>query len=362
MFGLKKYIDTLKEEYEYKRHYFLVPSFLEFVILAFIIFLIFMILSCGRTIDNDEYAGKWRLWYNQPANEWTQALPVGNGRIGAMVFGGLQKEVIQFNEESLWAGQKMDYNNPGALGNLDTIRELFDYALQATEALGIDEDIATEIRNTLLKLPPVQIGADGTIQEWINDYEEFEPGHRHISHLLGLHPGTQITENTPELFHAAKKTIEKRLNYGGAGTGWSRAWTINFYARLKDGEEAYNHLSSLLQLSTLPNLFDTHPPFQIDGNFGGTAGIAEMLLQSHGEYVELLPALPDEWSSGRISGLKARGNFEFDMTWRDGIPAEVVVKSNNGSLLKLKHGAVTSEVSTRKGEIYIFRGAELEIQ
>ena len=210
------------------------------------------------------------------------------------------------------------------------IRELFKYNLEALEILGNHTGLRAEIEETLGRLPPIQIGADGTIQEWIHDYEEFEPGHRHISHLLALHPGTVITEETPELFEAAERTIEKRLSHGGAGTGWSRAWTVNFYARLKNGEEAYNHLAKLLQISTLPNLFDTHPPFQIDGNFGGTAGIAEMLVQSHGEEIEILPAIPSSWKDGEVKGIKARGDFILNIAWSDGKLDKVEVFSRAG--------------------------------
>ncbi|MFW5752341.1 MAG: glycosyl hydrolase family 95 catalytic domain-containing protein, partial [bacterium] len=240
------------------------------------------------------------------------------------------------------------------------IKELFNYATEAMEVLQTDAALKEKVEEVLEKLPPVQIGADSTIQEWIKDYQEYEPGHRHISHLVGLHPGTTINENNPELFDAARRTIEKRLKYGGAGTGWSRAWTINFYARLKDSQEAYSHLIKLLQLSTLPNLFDTHPPFQIDGNFGGTAGIAEMLLQSHTDVIELLPALPKDWPTGKITGLKARGGFIIDLSWKDGSLEEVHVFSEKGLPCTLKYGDSSRTIDTKKNQLYTFTGKDFK--
>ena len=192
-------------------------------------------------------------------------------------------------------------------------------------------------------LPPVKVSPSlGGIQEWIEDYQEAAPGHRHISHLLGLHPGTQITPSTPDLFAAAQKTIALRLASGGGHTGWSRAWIINFYARLLDGENALHHIGELLKKSTHPNLFDDHPPFQIDGNFGGTAGIAEMLVQSHADYIHLLPALPEAWHTGSFKGLKARGNFEVSCTWNENKLQEASITSLAG-----KDCSIRSEVPVK---------------
>ena len=234
------------------------------------------------------------------------------------------------------------------------IREVLVNCQKAAGILGTDAEWAAGLDGILDRLPPDRVATNGTIMEWIKEYEEAEPGHRHMSHLLGLHPGTQITPETPELFAAARSTLERRLESGGGHTGWSRAWIINFYARLLDGDEAYKHLRQLLEKSTLPNLFDTHPPFQIDGNFGGTAGIAEMLLQSHNGVVRILPALPQAWPEGKISGLKARGNFEVSIEWSDGVAGMIMVKSLSGAPLALAYHGNSVSMETEKGLTYRF--------
>ena len=222
------------------------------------------------------------------------------------------------------------------------IRSLFTRTAHACKVLGGDGEFVAGLEAIMKKLPPIKISERyGTIQEWIKDYEETEPGHRHISQLFGLYPDDSINESDPAIFDAAKKTIARRIENGGGETGWSRAWTICFYARLKDGNNAMKHLKYLLSNCTAYNLFDIHPPFQIDGNFGGIAGMTEMLIQSHlgspdARIVELLPALPDIWPKGRINGVKARGNLTFDLEWNDGKVTKSVIRAEKDSTLRLK--------------------------
>ncbi len=248
----------------------------------------------------------------------------------------------------------------GGTSDLALIRGLFNKIIAASEILQIDFDFAAEIKTALTKMYPYQVGQKGNLQEWYHDWEDADPQHRHISHLIGLHPDNQISPiSTPDLAAAVKRSLELR---GDGGTGWSKAWKINMWARLLDGNHAYKMLRTHLNFvdptpgarnsggGTYPNLFDAHPPFQIDGNFGGTSGIAEMLLQSHMGEIHLLPALPDAWQAGSITGLRARGGFTVDQKWKDGKLTSAVIYPDFDGTVRIRYGEKILNINTIAGK------------
>ncbi len=263
----------------------------------------------------------------------------------------------------------------GPTMDVQIINELFNNLLASAKILGIDNEITKQVKETLPKLPPMQISPNGYLQEWLKDYKETDIHHRHVSHLYGLHPSNQISPyRTPKLADAARATLNRR---GDEGTGWSRAWKVNFWARLHDGNRAYKLLKSLLKPAvdteesvnrhkggTYPNLFCAHPPFQIDGNFGGMAGIGEMLVQSHDGFIEFLPALPKEWSKGNLKGIKVRGGAEVDVVWENHLPTKATIKAtcDNTFMVKVPKGIdiMKSLKNTNKKVVIVDVGLDKE--
>jgi alpha-L-fucosidase 2 len=257
----------------------------------------------------------------------------------------------------------------GPAFDMQLLRYLFAAVIEASRILNTSGELRRELEQKRARLAPNRVASDGRLMEWLEEYREAEPQHRHVSHLWGLHPGSEITpEETPELARAAMQSL---IGRGDGGTGWSLAWKVNFWARLGDGNHAARLLRNLLRPvpasdsgvrmaggGTYANLFCAHPPFQIDGNFGGAAGIAEMLIQSHNGVVRLLPALPESWSEGRVAGLRARGGFVVDLQWRGGRLTEARIRSLAGGLLRLRYAGRTLERAMRPGAAITVRGQD----
>lgn len=255
----------------------------------------------------------------------------------------------------------------GGTADLAIIRELFTNTLKGAQTLGVDTEYQQRLQTALAHLRPYHIGKEGNIQEWYHDWQDNDRHHRHQSHLLGLYPFHQISVGgTPELAQASTKTLEIK---GDSSTGWSTGWRINLWARLHRSDKAYQLLRKLLTYvspdafhdtrhrsgGTYPNLFDAHPPFQIDGNFGGTAGICEMLIQSDGEHLELLPALPATWKEGEINGIKARGNYTVNLCWKDGKVDKAEITSHQGGTLTVLYNGKSKTIKFKKGTTRIIR-------
>ena len=351
------------------------------------------VAKTGRTTAKVHYgANGWVLHHN--TDIWRGTAPINHSNHGIWVTGGawlcqhlwyryqftgdkaflrdraypILKEAAAFFVDFLWRTRRRKFlistpsNSPenkglvaGPTMDHQIIRDLFNDCIEASTVLGVDENLRKVWIEKRDRLAPSQIGKYGQLQEWLEDKDDPKDEHRHISHLYGLYPSGQINQRgTPELYAAARKSLEFR---GDGGTGWSMGWKINTWARLHDGDHAFRMLTNqLTPQRTYPNLFDAHPPFQIDGNFGATSGICEMLLQSQTGEVELLGALPSAWKNGSVKGLCARGGFVVDLEWKDGKLASAKILSRIGGLCKLRYGETTVQLETKAGETYTLNG------